>query len=346
MSDPLQPSFQPPPPPQHPPFQPPPAPQAPFETVPARPTQLRPFAIGFFLLGLIVLVLGIVKVVNIDIWTAVALALTGIALFGLSFIRLPRVPDTEPPLSPVQKLTGIFYEPTRVFRNLRVHPRWVAAFLVVAILSIIYSIAFVRRVTPERIVNHTIDKMAEMGPPFAPPAEMLEDMRAKQLDQLKSPTQRVGTAIKTFCGLLLWGAAMAALFLLAGMAFGGRINFWQAKSVYFYASVPIIVIQKVLSLVILYIKDPDDVHPLLGQDNLVQDNLGILFTPASNPVLFVMASFIGVLSFYGLWLRAKGLNQAATKMSSGAAWGVAITFWVLTLLFVTIITALFPGFIS
>ncbi|HEX6728731.1 MAG TPA: hypothetical protein VF074_01915, partial [Pyrinomonadaceae bacterium] len=160
MSDPLEPAFQPAQPPT-PPFQPPPPPQTPVETVPARPTQLRPFAIGFFLLGLIALVLGIVKLVNIDIWTGVALAVTGIALFALSFIRLPRVPDTEPPLSPLQKLPGIFYEPTRVFRNLRVHPRWVAALLVIWILSAVYSIAFVQRITPERIVNHTVEKVGE-----------------------------------------------------------------------------------------------------------------------------------------------------------------------------------------
>lgn len=345
MSDPLQPSFQPTQPPQQPPFQPPPAPQAPFETVPARPTQLRPFAIGFFVLGLIALVLGIVKVVNIDIWTGVALAVTGTALFALSFIRLPRVPDTEPPLSPLQKLPGIFYEPTRVFRNLRVHPRWVAAFLVIWILSAVYSIAFVQRITPERIVNHTVEKVGEMGS-FAPPPAALEEMRATQLEQLKNPVQKAGTVIKMFCGILLWGAAMAGAILLASLAFGGRINYWQALAVYFYASLPVIIIQKVLSLVILYIKAPDDLHPVLGQDNLVQDNLGVLFTPSATPVLFVMASFIGVMSFYGLWLRAKGLQHGATRVGSGAAWGVAITFWVLSLLFVTILTALFPGFIS
>jgi hypothetical protein len=107
-----------------------------------------------------------------------------------------------------------------------------------------------------------------------------------------------------------------------------------------------VVIQKVLSLVILYVKAPEDIHPILGQESLVQDNLGVLFSPADHPVLFVLATSIGVLSFYGLWLKATGLRYGATKVSSGAAWGVAITFWLLGLMLITIITALFPNFIS
>jgi len=110
--------------------------------------------------------------------------------------------------------------------------------------------------------------------------------------------------------------------------------------------VPVVVIQKVLGLVILYLKSPDDLHPVLNAETTLQDNLGILLAPANHPVLFVMASFIGFTSFYGLWLRAKGLANGGTRVSKGTGWAVAITLWVLLLVFVMIITALFPGFIS
>ena len=336
MSDPIQQPFEAPP----PPAQAAALPQAP------RPTRLRPFAIGLFVIGLIFLVGQITKTIPIGLGPAIALCLFGIALFGMSFIPLPVVPDAEPPLSPLQKIPGVFFEPTRVFRNLRVHPHWVAAYLVVVILTVVYTFAFVQRLTPERIVNHRIDKIAEMGPPFAPPADRIEQMRAEQLEDAKSPLKQAGAGITAFAAAFIFGAIVSALYLLGTLAFGGRINFWQALSVYFYASMPVITIQKLLSLVILYIKDPDDIHPILGQDNLVQDNLGILFTPSAHPVLFVIASWIGILSFYGLWLKAKGLHNAGTRVSSSAGWGVAITLWVIGLVLVTIITALFPGFIS
>ena len=124
------------------------------------------------------------------------------------------------------------------------------------------------------------------------------------------------------------------------------MNFWQAFAAVLYSYVPLAVISKAVSLVILFIKSPDDIHPLLGQETLLHDNLGILFSPAEHPVLYVLGTAIGVLSFYGLWLRAKGLANAGTKVSSAAAWGVAITLWVLGLGIGMILASLFSGFMS
>ncbi len=124
------------------------------------------------------------------------------------------------------------------------------------------------------------------------------------------------------------------------------MNFWQALAGTFYAALPVVVIQKLRGLAILYLKSPDDLHPILNQETTLQDNLGILLSPANHPILFVMASFIGITSFYGLWLRAKGLHMGGTRVSKSAGWGVAITLWVLLLILVSIFTALFPGFIS
>jgi hypothetical protein len=296
--------------------------------------------------GLLVCIGGIAKFIPGGIGSGLALSVLGIALFGLSFVPLPVVSDPEGPMSPVQKLTGIFFEPSRVFRNLRSYPRWVAAYLVVILLSAIYTFAFTQRVTPERIVNHTIDKLAELGPPFAPAPDKLEQMRAQQIEDAKNPIQRVGVVAKTFAGGFIFTAIIAALYLLAVLVFGGRINYWQALASLFYAAVPIVVVQKILGLVLLYIKSPEDIHPILGQETLVQDNLGVLVSPANHPVIFVLASAIGVLSFYGLWLKATGLRNAGTKVSKGSAWGVAVMMWVLGLLLITAITALFPNFIS
>jgi len=213
-------------------------------------------------------------------------------------------------------------------------------------LTTIYSTAFIQRITPERIVDHTVEKLSQMGPPFAPPPERLDQLRTDQLDALKNPVQRVGGALKSLVGVFVFGTIAAGISLLLILVFGGRANFWQVLAVTFYASVPVVAIQKVLGLVILYLKAPEDLHPILNQETTLQDNLGLLFSPANHPVLFVMASFIGITAFYGLWLRAKGLHYGSTRVSKGAGWGVAIALWLFLLLFVTVITALFPGFIS
>jgi hypothetical protein len=321
------------------------APPPPLQATPRapRPTQLRPFGIAIFVLGLLLVGAAAAKVLAFS--TGIVVALGGIIVFVFSFIPLPVVSDAEPPLSFFAKVTGIFFEPSRVFRNLRVHPHWVGAYVIVVVLSLIYTFVFVQRITPERIADHMTEKISEMGA-LAPPPDRIEAIREAQLTQLKKPAERAGTAAKSAVGLFVIGAITAALCLLGILAFGGRINYWQALSVVFFSWLPITVIQKVLGLAIMFLKTPEDLHPIRNQETTLQDNLGLLMSATDHPVLFVLLSFIGLTWFYLIWLRAKGLNLGGTKVGSGAAWGVSIMIYILLLLFAVISTSLFPGFVS
>jgi len=173
-----------------------------------------------------------------------------------------------------------------------------------------------------------------------------EKMRTDQTEALTNPVARVGSLLQAAVAIFVVSAFLAALCFLGILVFGGRINFWQALAAVLYAALPVVIINKLLGLVILYLKSPDDLHPILNQDTTLQDNLSILLSPADHPVLFVIASYIGLTSFYGLWLRAKGLHLGSTRASSGAGWGVAITLFLLSMLLWAIFTALFPQFIS
>jgi len=295
-------------------------------------------------LGLAVLVAGITRILPGGVGTGAAFAFWGILLFALSFIRLP-VPDpNEPPLSGMQKVLGIFYEPTRVFRNLRSHPYWLAALLIIVIVNVTYENAFYRRLTPERIVDYTMEKLEQS--PIKPPPEAMDKAKQDALLDASQPARRVQAAGKKFVATFVFICFVAALGFLGVLAFGGRMNFWQAVAAAFYAALPVVVITKLLSLIILFVKDPADIHPILGQETLVQDNLGVLFTPGDHPALFVLASAFGVLSFYGLWLRSKSLANAGQKVSTSAAWSVTILLWILALILGMIFATLFSSFIS
>src|SRR5437870_11895833 len=142
-------------------FQVPPAPAITEQKV-VRATKLLPYAIGLFVIGVIVCVAGIIKLIPGGIGTGAAFAFWGVLLFAFSFIPLPQAKgDEEPAMSGLQKLAGIFYEPTRVFRNLRAHPRWLAAFLTVAIANAADAAAFVQRLTPQRISEFFNEKIEQ-----------------------------------------------------------------------------------------------------------------------------------------------------------------------------------------
>lgn len=328
-------------------FQAPPPPPMPEQEPRApRPAKLLFVGIGFAVLGVLVLLGGLAKFIPSGISTGLAVFFAGLLLGLFSLIPLPVPREPEESLPFLETLMGIFFEPSRVFRSLRAHPQWFGAFAIILALTWIYSFAFVQRITPERIVDHTVEKVSQMGPPFAPPPEAIERMRTDQLSALKNPIERVGGMAKAAVGLFVIGSIAAGLCLLGVLVFGGRINFWQSLSVVFYSWLPVVTIQKILGLVILYLKSPDDLHPIRNQDTTLQDNLSLLVSGADHPVLFVALSFIGLTWFYFIWLRAKGLQYGGTKVSSGAGWSVSIILYILVMLFAVAATALFPGFVS
>jgi hypothetical protein len=303
----------------------------------------RTYSYIVFGVGVLLIVAAVLKV-PIGFGPGGALCFLGLALFGLSFIpRGEAAGEAPPPMSFFQKLGGIFFEPSSVFRNLRAHPRWLWALVLTSLLAYAYSTAFVQRLTPERIVNFTTDKVVEQ---FNIPADRAQQMKDQGIADAKSPAKIAGNAVTTFVGAFALTALFAGLYMLAVLLFGGRLGFWQGFALAVWAAVPVAIIGRVLSLVLLYVKDPDDIHPVLGQGGLVTDNLSVLVKAAEHPVLFTVLSTIGLLSFYHLWLTATGLRHTSDKLSSSSAWTIALIFWLIGLLLAAGFSALFGGFIS
>lgn len=325
-------------------FQPPPPPAISAEPERKRPAYLMWAGIALVVVGIIVIVLGIpgIALITGGIGTGAAVCVLGVLFFGFSFMRLPAVDNPPPKMSTVATLTGIYFEPTTLFRNLRAHPQFLAAVMIAGIMNGAYTAAFVRRVTPERIINFTVEKLEESA--FKPPPEALDRMRTEGVAQQKALSQQVGNFFKAIVTTFFGVAFVAALCLLGVLVFGGRMHYWQTYSVMAYVTFAVTLIQKGISFVILYLKSPEDIHPILNQESLVYDNLGLLISGKDHPVLFVIASTIGVLSFYRLWLTAKGLREGGYKVSSSAGWGSAIIVFVLFLLFGIAIAALFGSF--
>ena len=325
-------------------FQAPPPPPIQTEPERPRPTWLMTVAIGVFVLGIIIIALNIAGVLTSAIGTGVGICALGIMFFAFSFIRLPVVPNAPPRMSTAATLVGIFFEPTRVFQNLRAHPRWLAAILIAGIVSAVYTTAFYRRLGPERIVNFTFDALEQS--PLKPPPEALAESRRAELEKASSTKAQVTNAISTVATGFFGAAFLAALCLLGVLAFGGRMHFWQALSVVAYIGLPVTLIQKAVSFLVLYLKAPEDIHPLLGQESLVYDHLALLVSSKDHPILYTFLATFGILALYRIWLMATGLREGGYKVSSTAAWGVTITLTVLFLVFRLGLAAIFPSFLG
>ncbi len=296
-------------------------------------------------IGVVFALLGVLKILPGFTVTGIALILLGGLVIGLSFVPKPEADET-PRMNTAETLTKIFYAPAAVFQNLRWHPRWLAAVIIMTTLSAIYTSAFLYRLTPEVVVGYTIDKTKEMPMMNDEAKQSVEAGRAAAIEENSSLVGKVGQAINGFVGLVFWIAFLAAVFFLFAMAMGGKINYWQAFSAAAYSMFPVWVIGQILSLILLFIKDPTDIHPILGRGTLVQDSLNFLAAPSESPVLYSLLSMFGLLTFYQIWLRVIGLKNAGERVTTTIAWSAALAIWILGIVLSVITAFLFPSFLS
>jgi len=277
----------------------------------------------------------------------VMLILLGGLVIGLSFIDRVDAEGTERMSTP-STLANIFFSPIDVFRNLRRHPRWLVAALIMSILSATYTNLFVMRLGADRIANFAIDKTLEMSMirDNEDAKKKIEEGRAQAIADANDPIVRTGQSVAGFAWSVIGYAFLALIFFLFTMAMGGKINWWQAFAAAVYASFPVAVIKFVLNTLILFLKDPTDIHPILGQQSLIQDNLNFLVLPSEHPVLFTLLGSISVLLFYWVWMMATGLKNTGEKVTGTIGWSAALSVYFLLVFFGLAMAALFPGFIS
>lgn len=295
--------------------------------------------------GLVMAVLGVLKVVPGMTQPGVFMILLGGLIIGLSFIEKP---DTEGAqrMPTAASLLNIFVSPSEVFQNLRRHPRWLVAVLVMSILSTAFANLFLYRLTPERVTNFAIDKTLEMSFLNDEARAQIESGRADAIAENKNPVAKVGQAASSFAGSVFWFAFLGAVFFLFALAMGGKMNYWQAFSAAVYASFPIAVIRFILGTVVLFIKDPAEIHPITGQTSLVQDNLSFLVSGAEHPVIYTLLGAFSLLWFYWVWLNATGIKDAGEKVTPSIGWTASLTVFFVLVALGALLALVFPSFIS
>lgn len=306
------------------------------------------------IVGIVILIIGVLllvahfamKVQEIGTGFSIMTIIIGAAIFGLSFVPQPEAgPDAPPPLPPAERVTRVFYEPEPVFKNLRYHPRWLAGFLVIAVISAIYTIAFMQRLGPAKMASDVADRYIAGGlipPDRAEAAKAAIVAQAENQGVITKILAPISAVNFTFLIMLI----LAGAYTLCVLAFGGRMNFWQAMCVAAYSSVPPVLIERGLSLILLYVKPVDDLETMRVQEGLARADLGILVSATDHPYLFTIAHLIGIFTLYGWWLTATGLRNTGEKLSGGSAWTIVIILWLLWVVIRLALAMFAPSFVG
>ena len=234
-------------------------------------------------------------------------------------------PQTETPDGPVmssgETVSGIFFEPGRVFESLRARPRFLVAGLIIIAVSLAFSVLFFQRAGYEEIMRAAVEDS-----PNAAQQSPEQKLRALQV--------RLHPAVKAFyyvsrpIAVTITLAISAALYLLGTMVLGQKISFKQALSVSTYARLPPELLAGFLNILLLFIKSADDMELSQLRNGLVRADLSLLVDPKASPVLGSALGSFDLFAFYGLYLAALGLRKVA-KLSPGTAWGIVLTIWII-----------------
>jgi hypothetical protein len=251
----------------------------------------------------------------------------------------PPTPVASTPAPPVtmstgETLSGIFFEPARVFEALRDRPRFLVAVILSALLFTAFQVAFFQHVGYERVAREAIEASPRTAN-FTP--EQKEQTIAFQTGPIfrvigyTFPTVLI--LIITFCG--------GGLYLLGSMAMGKGVRYMQAVSVWAYSGLPPLAIAMVLNIILVFLKNPDDYDIVsASRRGLARANLGLLVDGKAAPVLFTLLESIDLFGFYGLFLAALGLRKVG-KLSSGSAWGIVLAIWIFGVLMRLALAGLF-----
>ncbi len=240
---------------------------------------------------------------------------------------LAETPDAGGPvMSTPATLTGIFFEPGRVFESFRSRPKFLVAGLILLLLTIGATALVYQRIDMGQYIR---DKM-EKNPRNANQTEEQKEMGVK--------IGKIAGAVGIPLSVPVTIAAGAALYLLGVMAFGGSIGYKKALAVWTYSSFPPAILGTIVAVLVLFLKAADQVDP----EHLLVTNPGAFMGSETSPVVVAILSQFDLLRFYGLFLAAIGLRKVA-KISSGSAWAIVLGFFLIRAILGISSAAIFGG---
>jgi hypothetical protein len=245
-----------------------------------------------------------------------------------------QTPESTPPLVPkkalneLERLTGVFFSPRKVFPDIAKRPRWWVPVLIMGVLATIFVQAYSQRVGWDRLIRQQLDKSSQTGNLSAPQREQIIAAGAN-VAKIIGYAAVVGTLFYVF-------VTAAVLFFLINTLMGANIRFGGMMGIVSYAFLPLALVT-VLSMVVMYSKPPEDFdirYPLAF-------NAGVFVASDAMPWVKALAASFDLFSFWVIALLAAGISSAAPKISFAKALFAVIFPWALFVALKTAYTAAF-----
>jgi hypothetical protein len=210
-------------------------------------------------------------------------------------------------MSEPARLAGVFFSPGKAFADIARRPRWWIPVILIALLGTVYLNIFTQRVGWESVIRPAIERLPNSQTMTVQQREQAIATAARLYKYLGYGGSAVGTLFYVFI------VAVMLMFIFDTMM-SASIGLKRMMAIVAYGFLPLI-IQTLLSMVVLFLKDPDE----FNLQNPLMFNVGAYLSPDSPAALRALGSSIDLFSLWIIVLLAIGVHAAGRKISFGKA---------------------------
>lgn len=228
-------------------------------------------------------------------------------------------------MSFLERLSGIYMEPSRTFRSIDRRPAWLGMFLIVCAMAIAVTYVLTSRMDRETMIRKQMQS-SSIARIFT--QNMTEEQMQAAVSRPETAFERYGRPVFIVIGAFVTYAILAGIFLLLATIMGASIPFKKSLAVTLWSFGPPGIIVSILSVIFMLVKDPQtlDINPA----NNVVSNLGMLVSASEHPKLASLLSSVDLFSIWTICLLAIGFAACSKgKLTTRKAATGIVVLWLL-----------------
>lgn len=223
-------------------------------------------------------------------------------------------PASDQPMTEIQRISGVFTEPSRVFADIARNGRWWIIAIVLILLNVVAVSAMVRRVGYDLMIEKALEQSRQVQ-------EMSADQRAQVYE---SQRKFMPIAVRAFPPIAILGGMLVvagALLFSYRFLLDADVSYKEALNITSYAYLPPAIAGNLMFFALLYLKPPDE----FDMESAGGLSVGSFLSRDTAAWLRSLANSLDLFTIWTIVLIATGFTAlcGARKLPFGRSlWGV------------------------
>lgn len=225
----------------------------------------------------------------------------------------------QPRLSEPARLIDTFIAPHKTFADIKVNPRWWVAWLVSAIIGVVFAVVVGQKIDMAQFTRHQIEQSK-----FA--QKQMEQLTPEQQEQqirIRASVTKVVFYVTPLFGLILGVVFAAVLMGIFNFVLAAEVTFPQALAIVFYSLLPRALLALLMSVSLGVASDPNSID-IAG--NPMPTNIGFFMDPQGNKFIYSLISNLDLFAIWTVVLLGLGFATVSSNKKLTAGTGITTVF--------------------